>query len=1009
MVLVVVDQLRHDTMDRLSQRLRADGFLRLRREGVELRNHWADYLPPSTSVGHATLATGAGPGVHGIVGNRWFDRREARLVESSRDDHGRYTTARLLVPTVGDLLRRGRPEARVLAISGKARAAMPMAGRRGLALWVDPLRAAPCSNLPPWLASPAWVQRFGKEHRPLCETSATWTPILPFPQDHPMPDDRPGEGNPACMGTCFPHPIEGCAPHGPKQRAHALLSSPMLDERTAALALAAIEGHGLADDEVPDLLMISFSSLDPVGHAFGPLSREAEDVVLRVDRLLARLLAALDRKPGAGSYALILTSDHGGPPAPGWMKSRGLQGGWIDLKTLAGKVEDVLSSRFGRGPWVLAARSTCLALDEARLKERGYPSEVFRKLACRQLSGVEGIERCIPRPELPLGAGLGPGWDRGDEIRRLYAASFHAERTWDIYLVPRRGWNIVRHGRRDGSTHSDPWEDSRRVPLWALAPWLEPARVRTRSQAEQVAPTLALWLGLDPLPDATSLPPPELLPARATGSSRPPKPRQPLHLVLLHSNDHHGGDMDHPVTGRKGPVGGLAMRAAMVDSIRRQVRGSRARVLLLDGGDVMTGPCEATLLWGRSSLGAMDLMGYDLMVLGNHEFDPPVDRLLGELDRVSLPVVSANVRWRSSGELLVKPYRLLDLAGYRVALLGLTTTETPRVSTRGNDPRLRFDDTLEAARSWVERLRPSADLLVLLTHVGIEQDLALARALPGIDIIVGGPSTTAPTRPLQEAGTLILQAGYFGQYLGRADLRISEQGFELLAYELLPVPAAGEQGELSPDPEVSGLLQHLWGSVAHRCAASAGKTSAPFSCAPLAGPGSGSTMIHLVTDAMRWRAQTDLALQNTGGVRDDLPAGEISMGMLRSALPFGNTIVRIELGGSELLDLLKEVAHRPPDSKSVLHGSGLSWRIAGKEPRDVLVAGTPLVPERQYTLATNSFLARGGDGYAILPRLRRQEDTGHGLAETVADYLRAAGPVSPDTRPRVVREERVGD
>lgn len=537
--------------------------------------------------------------------------------------------------------------------------------------------------------------------------------------------------------------------------------------------------------------------------------------------------------------------------------------------------------------------------------------------------------------------------------------------------------------------------------MWALGAGLTPRAVAGACDAGSVAPTLLAWLGLDPLPIGS----PVALPWAAPP---PPPPAPQLRLTLLHTNDHHGQDMDHAVPGGKGQAGGLAMRAAMITRLRRTAAAPDHRVLLLDAGDVSTGACAATRLHARSSLEAMELMGYDAMALGNHEFDQILATTLGELDRVSLPVLSINARWREDDRLLVKPVQRVTLAGHPVAILGLTTPETPETSTLGDDPRLRFDGLEETTRRWVAALRPQVELLIALTHQGLERDRQLARDVPGIDLIVGGHSHDALPQPVIENGVPILQAGANGAFLGHAELELAaapagrKRSVRLASYELLSVPVAGAGG-LEPDPEVARQIERHWSTVADQCAAPVGRVLGRFERRPLAGPGSGSTLGHLVADSVRWRARTDVALQNEGSLRDDLPAGEVTLGAVQSALPFSNTIVRIEMSGEELMQVLAELARRPAADMGFLHVSGLTWVIESSTPRDVLVAGKPLDASTRYTVGVNSFLARGGDNHHLLARLGRKVDTGFDATQALADYIAARGTLSPDTNLRVRR------
>ncbi len=490
-----------------------------------------------------------------------------------------------------------------------------------------------------------------------------------------------------------------------------------------------------------------------------------------------------------------------------------------------------------------------------------------------------------------------------------------------------------------------------------------------------------------------------LLAVAALGAAAHAAPKG-VKILLLHTNDHHGRDKDHRVTGGH-MVGGLAMRAALVARLRAEHEGWWT--LLLDAGDTSTGPCEPTVLGGRPSLQAQGLMGYDAMVLGNHEFDVPIETRLAELAKVPYPAISANVVWKATGKPVVEPYVILSHGGASIAILGLTTPDTPILSARGNDPRLEFKDPIETAKRLVPKLRERADAVVVLSHCGIDTDRELAREVPGVDLVVGGHSNVTTFAPEVIGKTRVVQAGYEGRYLGVGELElVPGGGMGVSSYRLVEIPPASKGG-LEPDPRVARLVDELWASVRDRCSGRLGEALEIFDRQALAGPGTGSTAAHLVADAMRWRTGVDVAFENEGGVRADLPAGEVTMGLLKSMLPFGNTIVKFRVTGAQLKELLRAVAALEPGAKAMLHGSGIRWTIHGREVGEVLVGGRPLDVARWYTVATNSFIARGGDGYAFFKGLATREDTGVVLVRAVADYVRSHSPISPDPTPRVTR------
>jgi 5'-nucleotidase/UDP-sugar diphosphatase len=978
-VLLVVDSLDERALEQHADLLTRGGLRRFRSAGHELSHVDFQALPAARLARLGTLATGVPPGRHGIVDDEWAAPPGQKNPGATPD-----TSPGLQAPTLGDRLRRRYPDAKVVAVALDERPARILGGVRGWALWADDARQGIGGTLGGGLPAPAWTQAADLLPSWPSYRSRAWTSLRPLQGGTPLPQiaARPPR---ECLGRRFPHPLAGCPPQGPAETRRAVLVTPLADERTIRLALAASEQEGLGQDPVPDLLLLELRSLGWARRIFGAGSPEAEDALLRLDQQLELLLDTLDLQLGAGGYVALLV---GGPG--GMELQQSIPVGTVTAGELRALVDKALASRHGPGPWVVQQHGGGLALDPARLARAWQPAAEVRADACQALLTHPGIERCFPRPrQRPTGL--------PEPLLEAYGASFHPARSWDLQAVVRCGWQLT--AASGASPEVGPWRcpaaDAAPGAAWLLAPGLPLGTTARPVELGQLTATLADWLGLDPTPGAPGPALAELAP--------PPLPVERLRLTLLHTNDHHGHDLDHPGPRGKGLVGGLGMRAALVETLRRAASTPDRRVLLLDVGDFSTGPCPATRLQARSSLAGMDRLGYDAVAIGNHEFDQPLPTLLGELARITFPVLSATARWRESSELLLPAQHDLELAGRRVAILALTTPETPATSTLGDDPRLRFDDTVATARQWVARLRPERDLLIVLSHQGLLPDLELARQVPGIDVLVGGHSHDTLPEPVREGETLILQAGDNGRFLGRAELELGpDRTVRLLDYELLPVPAAGE-GALQPSPEVEVPTRQLWQTMERACLAPVGRASSRFERTPLQGPGTGSTLAHLVADSLRWRGRTQLALQNEGGLRDDLPAGNVTLGAVQAVLPFTNSIVRVELSGAELVAVLDEVARRPPTDLGFLHVSGLSWVIAGGRATQILVGGQPLDPARRYTVATNSFLARGGDGHRLLAELGKRQDTGFDATQALADYVHEKGPVVPDRRPRVVR------
>jgi 5'-nucleotidase/UDP-sugar diphosphatase len=515
----------------------------------------------------------------------------------------------------------------------------------------------------------------------------------------------------------------------------------------------------------------------------------------------------------------------------------------------------------------------------------------------------------------------------------------------------------------------------------------------------------------------------------ATACSTPPAPpvlsaaRAPLQLTVLHTNDHHGRFWPNA----EGEYG-LAARKTLVDRIRAEVAAAGGHTLLLDGGDVNTGVPESDLQDAEPDFMGMNALGYDAMAVGNHEFDKPPAVLQRQRGWAAFPLLSANI-YQADGQRLFEPYRVFDKAGYKIAVIGLTTDDTPRMVFPEHVAGLRLRTPADEAAQLVPQLRGQADMVIAATHLGhypdgrhglqAPGDVELARAVPGLDLIVGGHSQNpvcmraenrrdeayvpgTPCAPDRQNGAWIVQAHEWGKYLGRADFVIDAGRVTLLRYQLLPInlKPRGPDGQRRPageaipeDPALRALLQRYRDAGQAGLLVPVGRSDGAFEGDRAAVRQRPTALGVLIARAMMWRTGADLALMNGGGIRDSLPAGTITYRDLLTVQPFANTVVLVTLSGAELLDYLNAAARMAPGSGGFAHSAGLVWRIDGGVVADARVGGLPIDPQRRYRLAVNNFVAVGGDGYPPLRRHPGFVDTGFNDAEVLRDYIARHSPL----------------
>jgi len=514
-VLVYFDQMRGDYLARWRELYVEGGLRRLCDEGAWFQNCHYPYANTLTGPGHASVAAGCSADVHGIVANDWYDERVGKEVNCVGDD--RYpqvppaagskpkgvAPTRLRAPTIGDALKRAtKGKGKVVAVSWKDRSAVLPAGQKGDAVyWVTEEGQVVTSafyrdGLHPWakaLNKSALVERWRKKSWERLRADvdyAKWS----------GPDDGPGEGGGKRQGRTFPHPFEG-KPRRAKDKVEkkdyytAVGTSPAGNEVVFEMLKRALSAERLGTRDVPDLLSVSFSSNDLVGHAWGPDSQEVLDVTLRSDLIVKELLALLDEKVGEGKYAVVLTADHGICPLPEARKAKGLDGGRVEVKDLKKAADEHLAAALATekgkpvGGWVASLSGNMFYLDRRKVKAKGHTvEEVAARLAAWAVK-QPGIQAAYTRKALE-GA-------KNDPVAETWRLSFHPTECGDVMLVMRPGWYFT-DKVKTGTTHGSPHEYDTHVPLVVYGPGVKAGARTERVTPQAAAAILARALGIDP-------------------------------------------------------------------------------------------------------------------------------------------------------------------------------------------------------------------------------------------------------------------------------------------------------------------------------------------------------------------------------------------------------------------------------------------------------------------------------------------------------------------------------
>ncbi len=491
----------------------------------------------------------------------------------------------------------------------------------------------------------------------------------------------------------------------------------------------------------------------------------------------------------------------------------------------------------------------------------------------------------------------------------------------------------------------------------------------------------------------------------AAPQAAPEVPAEPEHLIILHTNDIHGQVLPLPATwirdaDPKPLVGGLERIARYIHQTREQAAKDGSDVLVIDAGDWFQGTPEGGLRKGRPLMQILARMGYDVVCVGNHEFDHGVQTLIEHLAAAPLPALLANVQ-EPSGSLLpgTEPYKIFERAGSRIGVVGILTTRTPAI-THPSARQLVWNDEAETLRYWEARLQDQCDWILPVTHMGIEDDVELVRAVPGHPLLIGGHSHTLLRKGQKEGDTWITQAGSKARGVGRIDVWIDPETKRPVDIEIQVVNlfegtvAHGEAPEVAAMcaravAETEVLMREEVGSLAGDMPR--GRES--FVTSPLG---------NWVTDVAWTAVGGDLAVQNRGGLRANWKAGPITRRDLFAILPFDNSLVTLHLTGQELWEFLaRQVAEgitlEISGAVLVLQADGSGYRLVRVE-----VGGQLLDREAPYRFVTNNYLAGGGDGMDELAFIQDREDHVELHRDVAERAIAASGPVTPDHESRYV-------
>ena len=499
-------------------------------------------------------------------------------------------------------------------------------------------------------------------------------------------------------------------------------------------------------------------------------------------------------------------------------------------------------------------------------------------------------------------------------------------------------------------------------------------------------------------------------------------------LTILHINDWHSriesnNSFESTCSAKEETenkcFGGAARLVTAIGERRTALQGKN--VLLLNGGDNFQGSLFYSTFKGKAEGEFLNLMKFDAMTVGNHEFDDGEENLVPFLDMAQFPVLSVNVKAneKSGAHNKIKPSVVLDVGGQKIGIIGAVTTDTPEIASPG--PNIAIEDDIKTITAEVEKLKgQGVNKIIALTHVGYERDKELIAKIPGVDAVVGGHSHTLLSNTDSKAAgpypTMIdnpegykvpvTQAASYSKYLGEFKIVFDDNG--------VVKSAAGDplilDSKIKPDEAVLARVKEMGAPIEALKATEVSETTTKIDGSRESCRARECEMGNLIADAILERTKEQgvtIAIQNGGGIRASIDPGVVTMGEVLTVLPFQNTVATFQLSGKDLVASLESGVSGIQEGKgqfpqvaglkyafdkSVEAGKG---RIKSVEVRENN-AWTAIQPDKVYTVVTNNFVRGGGDGYKLFAsNAKNAYDFGPSLEQVVADYLKANRPYTP--------------
>ena len=499
LLFIVVDQLRADAVSLHPERFGPAGFRYLMDHGLWYVNARYRHATTLTAVGHAVLFTGADAAQHGIPGNDWYDEATGghvycfedpaeRILGQKNGPHEGTSPRNLTSTTIGDeIVRASGGTSRVFGVSLKDRGAIMAAGRSGKGFWYWAPSGEFVTSSFYYSDVPDWVARWNGVRPSAQYAGRSWDLLKPrSTYTSGQADDRPAEKPPLTLGRTFPHAL-------PKDVSKDLFSvletTPFGDELTLDFIFTLLDAERIGQGSALDVLGLSLTATDYIGHAFGPDSLEYEDQVLRVDALLAKLFVAVDRKIGLSNTLIVLTADHGVDLIPEIRQADRFPAGRLYPDAMRGRLNEALRKKFRAESLCLGFYNPCFFLDEGKIRRLGLDREAVEDAAAEALRAEPGVAWAVTRTAFMLGR------VPHSPIFSMLQAAFHPRRSGGVTIVPNQGWYLYPEPDRYAAMHGTPYDYDIHVPLFIAGPGIRSGVVGRAVCPQDLAVTVASFLG----------------------------------------------------------------------------------------------------------------------------------------------------------------------------------------------------------------------------------------------------------------------------------------------------------------------------------------------------------------------------------------------------------------------------------------------------------------------------------------------------------------------------------